>query len=251
MRKLDRSLSPCPPQWAAQVRKGLRDHAEFFAQAAAFEQLAWGSPPREAGFSTYAPHVLKASKGGKSDFPNLWGKHKEAVAALSHRKCAYCESPIDAPRAANVEHFKPKAKFPSLAYEWTNYFIACTGCNGAKKAKWRDYPRPDEGDPSAHFDFGEDGSMRAVVLDGPADWMLLDLDMARAWLVEKRELNIGVMMRLLKVAVDFHARGHTDQARILAQTLLVDITAPERAYSVALTQCFWRVWNSACPGVEV
>jgi hypothetical protein len=29
--------------------------------------------------------------------------------ALSHRKCAYCESPIDAPGTASLDRYRPKA----------------------------------------------------------------------------------------------------------------------------------------------
>ena len=35
--------------------------------------------------------------------------------------------------------------------EWTNYFLGCPGCNGAKSDKWpkrSGYIRPDRGDPA-------------------------------------------------------------------------------------------------------
>ena len=83
------------------------------------------SPKRRKGFAAFAPHV---------PVPALWGRHKEVIAAMSAHKCAYCEGPINALRASHVEHFKPKSLFPLLAYEWTNYFLGCPGCNGAKSA---------------------------------------------------------------------------------------------------------------------
>jgi uncharacterized protein (TIGR02646 family) len=204
---------------------------------------------RKKGFSGYAPDVLVAKK-----FPAVWGKHKEVIAAMSCRKCIYCEGSINAPRAANVEHFKPKALFPSLAYEWTNYFLGCTGCNGAKSNKWPargSYIRPDRGDPSRHFIFADDGTVKPAKTGGAAALMLDDLDLKRKWLSDERKFHIQEMLRSLKDAEGFHRKGHKDVAKALGGTLLRNVSDPARAYSVALTQCFWRAWRSACPGVKV
>lgn len=201
------------------------------------------------GFSAFAPQVLV-----KAQFPAIWGKQKESIAALSHRKCAYCEGPINAPRAAHVEHFNPKALFPSLAYEWTNYFLGCPGCNGAKSDKWPErggYPRPDRGDPTRHFVFAEDGTVTAKRPRSSAERMLKDFDLYREWLSDERKQNIEKMLKLLNEAVGLFEDGHEKQGRRLAKTLLGTIDAPETAYSVALTQCFWRAWERACPGVKV
>jgi hypothetical protein len=153
-----------------------------------------------------------------------------------------------------VEHFKPKALFPSLAYEWTNYFLGCPGCNGAKSDKWPKrggYVRPDTGDPSRHFVFAEDGTVKAAKPHSSAERMLEDFDLYREWLSDERRQNIEKMLRLLNEAVGIFLDGHETQARRLARTLLETIDTPERAYSVALTQCFWRAWERACPGVKV
>jgi uncharacterized protein (TIGR02646 family) len=173
---------------------------------------------------------------------------------MSHRKCTYCEGPINAPRAAHVEHFKPKTLFPSQAYEWTNYFLGCAGCNGAKSNKWPKhggYVRPDKGDPSSHFVFEVNGTVKAAQPGGAADRTLEDFDLKREWLADERRQNIEGMLKLLREAVALFEAGHRSPARRLAKTLLENISAPERAYSAALTQCFWRAWKKACPGVKV
>lgn len=174
---------------------------------------------------------------------------------MSCRKCVYCEGAINAPRAAHVEHFKPKALFPTLAYEWTNYFLGCPGCNGAKKNdKWPDrggYIRPDQGDPGRHFFFSEDGSVKAVKARSAAERMVEDFDLNRTWLADERKQNIEKMLKLLKVAEELLRRGHRQQARELARRLLDNNGRPEAAYSVALTQCFWRAWKGVCPGGKV
>jgi uncharacterized protein (TIGR02646 family) len=221
--------------------------------AAEFEKLGLNSGLRRSGFSTFAPHVL-AKRAGKAEFPAIWGRHKEVIAAMSHEKCVYCEAPINAPRAAHVEHFKPKALFPSLAYDWANYFLGCPGCNGAKSDKWPErggYVRPDRGDPSRHFVFAEDGTVKAARPNSAADRTLDDFDLNREWLSKQRNRNIEGMLRLLNEAIGLHGVGHQEPARRLARALLSTIDSPDSAYSTALTQCFWRAWKSACLGARV
>jgi uncharacterized protein (TIGR02646 family) len=221
------------------VRKALPDYREFLRHAAAFERLGINSGRRRAGFSTFAPHI---------QFPAIWGRQKEIIAAMSRRKCVYCEGSINAPRAAHVEHFKPKSLFPTLAYEWTNYFLGCPGCNGAKSDKWPErggYVRPDQGDPSRHFFFAEDGSVKAVTSRSAAERTVKDFDLDRNWLADQRKQNIQKMLNLLNEALRLFTEGHKGQARRLARTLLGTIDSPEAAYSVALTQCFWRAWKGA------
>ena len=234
--------------------RGLPDHAEFLRKAAEFEKLGLNSEVRRAGFSGWAPEVLVVKKAGKAEFPPVWGRLKDTIAEMSHRKCVYCEGPINAPRAAHVEHFKPKALFPTLAFEWTNYFLGCPGCNGAKGDKWPkrgEYVRPDRGNPSRHFVFVEDGTVRAAKPHSAADRMLDDFDLKREWLSDQRKLNIEEMLRLLDDAARFCCAGNVAQAKVLAATILRNVSDPKRAYSAALTQCFWRAWKSACPGVKV
>ena len=253
MRRVYRRNCACPGTWLDSVQKALPDYQEFLRQAAAFERLGLNSRERRSGFSTFAPHVL-AQKAGKAKFPAIWGKQKEIVAGMSHRKCVYCEVPINARRAAHVEHFKPKALFPSLAYEWTNYFLGCPGCNGAKGDKWPKrggYVRPDKGDPGRHFVFSEDGDVQAVKPNSSAARMVEDFDLKRTWLADERKQNVDKMLKLLNEAVRLHKEGHEDQAQSLARTLLGAINTPEAAYSAALTQCFWRAWKRACPARRV
>jgi uncharacterized protein (TIGR02646 family) len=240
----------CPAGWGAQVTRALPDYSGFLRKATQFEKLGINAKARRNGFPAHAPLALRVNKSGEAKFPAIWGRHKELIAAMSHRKCVYCEWPINAPRAAHVEHFKPKALFPSLAYEWTNYFLGCPGCNGAKSDKWPKhggYLRPDEGDPSSHFEFAEDGTVKAVRPGGAAERMLEDFDLERVWLSDERKLHIEEMLRLLSDAVRFYREGNEAQAVVLGATILRNVSDPKRAYSTALTQCFWRAWKSGCP----
>jgi hypothetical protein len=102
----------------------------------------------------------------KEDFPDLWSKYKPVLAQAQHGKCGYCERDITT-HGGHVEHFRPKGAlqdlpddprergreepytgrvasprrltrlcdhgYPWLAYEWTNYLVACERCNSGWK----------------------------------------------------------------------------------------------------------------------
>lgn len=246
MRRVYRENCACPAGWGPQVAKALPDYSGFLREASRFEKLGINTTTRRSGFSKYAP--------SRAGFPTIWGLHKEVIAAMSHRKCVYCEGPINAPRAAHIEHFKPKSLFPSLAYEWTNFFLGCPGCNGAKHNKWPKrggYIRPDRGDPSRNFAFAEDGTVKAAKRGGAAERMLEDFDLRRQWLSERRRLNIEKMLKVLDEAVLLVAAGDEAQGKRLARVLLGTICGPDAAYSIALTQCFWRAWKRGSQDAEI
>jgi len=92
--------------------------------------------------------VLK--EGNKHKFSNYFyaaESVKITLNAIYHKKCAYCESNIDAGASLEVEHFRPKNKVQEtehtgyywLAYEWSNLLLACEKCNG-KSHKSNKFP---------------------------------------------------------------------------------------------------------------
>lgn len=95
---------------------------------------------------------------------------REALEALFHGKCAYCESHIAHITWGHVEHFRPKAvrRYRRYAFTWSNLLLSCPMCNGAtfKGAK---FPLASEGgplvdpcrdDPAKHFEFDYDIATR-------------------------------------------------------------------------------------------
>ncbi len=71
----------------------------------------------------------------------------EALMALFHRKCAYCEYPYAPAQKMDVEHYRPKGGYfdengklqqPGyywLALEWSNLLPSCIDCNRERKQK--------------------------------------------------------------------------------------------------------------------
>ena len=61
-----------------------------------------------------------------------WRKYIDTLKDVFGGFCAYCEE-ID---RGEVDHFRPKSKFPHLVYTWANYVFACHDCNRAKYKRW-------------------------------------------------------------------------------------------------------------------
>ncbi len=86
-------------------------------------------------------------------------KHSDNKIALrnaSFDKCIYCESKISHVYYGDIEHIKPKEKFPELKFYWENLGFVCAKCNGIKKSKFdRETPfiDPYEEDPTEHVLF--------------------------------------------------------------------------------------------------
>lgn len=57
---------------------------------------------------------------------------KEALVESSSGKCAFCECIPSEGGNVEIEHFKPKSKYPKFTFEWENLLPACRRCNGSK-----------------------------------------------------------------------------------------------------------------------
>jgi uncharacterized protein (TIGR02646 family) len=245
--RLDRASATLPASWDETARGAFPDYAAFRARAEAFEALDVDDPRRRGGFRGYAPEVLPlVGRKKQNDFKAIWGKLKRALAAMSHQKCAYCEYPINAERSAAVEHFRPKALFPTLVYEWENFFLGCGGCNGAKADRWPAgsgcYVRPDEGDPGALFVFHEDGSMEAAAGNESAGATIRDFDLNREWLRNLRRRAIREALAEVEDVMGEAGIPAEVRAKVVERQL-GRVEEAGRAYSAAVSQCFRRAWR--------
>ncbi|WP_348800173.1 retron system putative HNH endonuclease [Flavobacterium adhaerens] len=71
---------------------------------------------------------------------------KTSLKEMFKKKCAFCESHITHVDYGQIEHFKPKSKYPNLCFEWNNFLLSCSICNG-KSNKGDKFPLEDERGP--------------------------------------------------------------------------------------------------------
>jgi uncharacterized protein (TIGR02646 family) len=92
---------------------------------------------------------------GKKPSDTRWRDFQPALSAAFFSLCAYCEGVCK----GEVDHFRPKSRFPELVYQWSNWVLACHTCNEAKQEKWprggyvNPCARSAHVRPEAHFDF--------------------------------------------------------------------------------------------------
>ena len=119
--------------------------------------------------------------------------NKPALANASFGKCMYCESKITHIDYGDVEHIKPKSRFPNLECDWGNLGYSCIRCNREyKKDKFTEktpYIDPYKEEPSNHIVvsgsilLGKRGSERGELT-------ILDIGLNRQGLIEKRQRKI-------------------------------------------------------------
>ena len=115
---------------------------------------------------TFTPGWVRHSKTPGSTQPRdaYWSRFRAQLAAGFNEKCGYCERKCAAAsqsgsRAQTVDHFKPKSRFGSLTYEWSNWVLCCSRCNGKKGNQWPvtglvdPCSRPKHEHPEQYFDY--------------------------------------------------------------------------------------------------
>ena len=66
------------------------------------------------------------------------------LARMTRHHCSFCDENLPGKQYV-IEHFRPKIKFPSRAFEWENLFLCCPKCNIAKGIKFDEsLLRPDQ-----------------------------------------------------------------------------------------------------------
>lgn len=62
---------------------------------------------------------------------------KDALRRIFRGKCAFCEATIEHVSRAQVEHYRPKGRFPERMFDWDNWLFSCGRCN---ESKWAHFP---------------------------------------------------------------------------------------------------------------
>ena len=156
----------------------------------------------------YTPGWVRFYRCGEGARPTdrAWQSFRDDLIPLFHGLCAYCEQTDP----GEVDHFRPKSRFPEKVYIWSNWLFSCHACNLAKLDKW-----PDEGyvDPCAtdsscrpehYFEFSL-GSGRIIPRAGlscqeksKARLMINDLKLNEWYQVKERNTWISTLETLPK-----------------------------------------------------
>ncbi len=92
----------------------------------------------------YTPRWVRfyPDRQGNKPSDSKWRDFHEELSGRFFSLCAYCERQCK----GEVEHVRPKSKFPEKVYEWSTWVLACHTCNHSKSNKW---PRGGYVDPCA------------------------------------------------------------------------------------------------------
>ncbi len=132
-------------------------------------------------------------------------KHPENKSALkesSFDKCMYCESKITHIDYGDVEHIKPKSKYPQLEFDWGNLGYACTRCN-------RQFKNDNYDEELPFIDPYDDNPSDYIIANGSllfpkqgnerGDLSISGLGLNRLELIEKRQEKIDEIDKAIKV----------------------------------------------------
>jgi len=167
---------------------------------------------------------------------------KDAVILETNAKCAYCESKILHINYGDIEHIKPKSKFPESSFNWDNLTLACTICNNNKRTYWQEdnskLLNPYVDDISEHlFAIGSlivhiNNSSR-----GEITWKKLKLN--RIELIEQRSEKILELQNLIS---QYNKESNIAIKEILRDEI-TDFVAPDKEFSFTGI-CYLRAYPS-------
>jgi len=161
--------------------------------------------------------------------------NKNVLKNASHDKCMYCESKISHVYYGDIEHIKPKSKYPSLKYEWSNLGFVCSKCNGIKKDEYLEdtpYINPYEEEPTDHllalgaFIMQKRGSERGEITISEE----LGIGLNRTQLLEKRNERL----KSIQKAIDSCFRTHNVALQELALIELKNECCSDKEYSLCV-----------------
>ena len=167
-----------------------------------------------------AKQIYEQSKTteNKNDFQNIEKRYnhnevKTSLKVMFKKKCAFCESHITHVDYGQIEHFKPKSKYSDLCFEWNNFLLSCSICNG-KSNKGDKFPLEHEGGPFINpvdespdvflkFEFDEITKTFLIFpKNDRAITTIKELGLNRDDLVENRTIELSKIIYMLNLVLD-------------------------------------------------
>jgi uncharacterized protein (TIGR02646 family) len=113
----------------------------------------------ERNAAAWTEELLARLAAGQDVPREMWNRYnaadvKSQAITDSHSKCAYCEAKVTHIDFGDLEHMRPKKRFPRHAYDWSNLVLVCSKCNNAKSQKYDEAVPPVDPvaeDPSPFF----------------------------------------------------------------------------------------------------
>ncbi len=109
---------------------------------------------------------------------------------ISDSRCMYCENS----EGTDLEHFRPKTKYPEAMFKWENLLLGCSGCN---RCKGDDFPMdektpllldPTREEPWDHLDFDpRTGNIVARFLPEEGTYSFKGMETVRILQLDRRE----------------------------------------------------------------
>lgn len=147
----------------------------------------------------------------------VWQKPyiKEALLALSHNKCCYCEDNVtEGSNYMEIEHFYPKSLYPDKVVDWTNLLPSCKRCNMAKGAHdvgTEAIINPVETTPSEHLSF-QDYRLYGKTTLGTSTIRVVNLNHRNRLVTRRYKLSLLLEERLNSL-LELTQRYATDESK--------------------------------------
>jgi uncharacterized protein (TIGR02646 family) len=170
----------------------------------------------------------------KTDYK--YPENKTALKESSYGKCMYCESIISHIDYGDVEHIRPKSKFPEETYNWDNLGYACSKCNREYKKDFYD-PKlinPFEDDPKDHL-IAIGGIIHAKNGNDRGRITITVIHLNRPDLLQKRYEALTAFQALI---IRFNTTTNLTEKHAL-KTLIESETEDDKEYS-ACKKAFWE-----------
>ncbi|MHC4696948.1 MAG: HNH endonuclease [Planctomycetota bacterium] len=161
------------------------------------------------------PKWVSYYRNNKGNKPSdaKWRDFRDDLAKVFFSLCGYCE---EVECKGEVDHFRPKSKYPERVYVWGNWVLACHTCNNMKGEGWprggyvNPCARSRAAQPESYFDF--DTKTAEIV---PRDGITVARRRRASNMIKHLALNrfhrCKIRVRhLLGVAVALEGRGHND-----------------------------------------
>ncbi|MBK6972203.1 MAG: TIGR02646 family protein [Sterolibacteriaceae bacterium] len=143
-----------------------------------------------------------------------------------HERCMYC---VDS-HGSDIEHFRPKARYPGRAFEWSNMLLCCTECGRFKGSQFPMANRrpmlidPTAEDPWQHLDFDPDtGNLTARFDLHVGDWSVRGAKTVEILRLNRREaMSAGYLKtyrrltRIVQTSLALLADGAPEAPELLA-----------------------------------